>query len=47
MPSAVGTSVAFEHKHFLRLIADYLPDPLNDEIYSDFREYLRRDKLID
>lgn len=39
--------IAFEQDNFLELVSYYLPDPLHKSEYSDFHEYLRKQKLLD
>ncbi|CDW87905.1 family protein [Stylonychia lemnae] len=47
IPQHSGSLILFEHDKLLELFSYYLPDPLHQEIYSDFHEYLRKPLLLD
>lgn len=42
-----GPVITFEADKFLELASYYLPDPLHEEQYKGFQEFLRKPNLID
>ena len=46
IPSSVKNAIYIEYDNYLKLLAEYLPDPLDQN--SDFVEFLRKtDNLLD
>lgn len=47
VPESAGEMISFEHDKYLSLLSYYLPEPLHEQEYAEFHQFLREPYLLD